>query len=887
MSSAAFRRLLARVRALFASRTLDDDFEREAEAHLALLAQEHIRRGMTADEARRAAAVEFGGVAALRERHRDARGLPAIDTIVQDLRYTFRTLRRDAAFTTFAILIVGLGIGASATIFSVVNAVLLRPLPFQDPGQLVWIRNDAGDGLSGATIQSGYIKELIDRTKSFSQISGYYAFYSGGGGTKLTGADGEPERVTGVPVSVNFFATLGVQAQLGAGFTPDQAAFPPRTVIITDRLWKRRFASDPGLVGRALTLDDRPVTVVGILPATFDFTTVFAPGSRVDLFFPLPPFDNRGMHQTGNALSAVARMKPGVSVERARAEVDAAMTQIKRDRPTWNTFNPRVTPLEEHVSGRVRPALFVLACAVAVVMLIVCANLSNLLVARTSARQKEMAVRAALGAGRGRLVRQMLTESLVLSGLGALLGLALAVGGTGVVSRLDAFDIPLLDTVRVDAVALAFITFVAVLTGIIFGLAPALQVPSVTMHGVLKETSRGTSGGRRVAWIRGALVVSEVAFACVLLVCAGLLIRSFLQVLDVNIGFHPERAAAVRIDRGPRGANQAQRNAHYGEVLRRVREVPGVESAGLSDVLPYGPNRSWSAGVKGRVYAKEDPPPDVFIRIVSDGYLKAMGIPLIAGRDFTEGDALAPGAKKVVLINQTLARTLFPNEDPIGKTLMYLDPEREVIGVVGDVRHLALEEGSGGEAYLPMRQTEDYASVELIVRSALPPASIASAIRGALTPIEPTFAVNELVMLQGLVDKAVSPRRFVVMLLAAFSAFALMLASLGIYGVISYTVDQRRQEMAIRLAFGASVRELRARIVMQTMRLAAVGMIIGFSVAWIAARAIGGLLFNVTATDPITFAAMLGVLTVVAVMAGYLPARRVSRIDPAVALRAS
>jgi predicted permease len=885
MSNAALRRFLSRVRALFASRTLDDDFEREAEAHLALLAQEHVRRGMTADEARRAAAVEFGGVAALRERHRDMRGLPAIDTIVQDLRYTFRTLRRDAAFTTFAVLIVGLGIGASATIFSVVNAVLLRPLPFQDPGQLVWIRNDAGDGLSGATIQSGYIKELIDRTHSFSQISGYYAFYSGGGGTKLTGADGEPERVTGVPVSVNFFATLGVQPQLGAGFPPDQAAFPPRTVVITDRLWKRRFASDPGLVGRALTLDDRPVTVVGILPSTFDFATVFSPGGRVDLFFPLPPFDNRGMHQTGNALSAVARMKPGVSVERARAEIDAAMTQIKRDRPTWNTFNPRVTPLEEHVSGRVRPALFVLACAVAVVMLIVCANLSNLLVARTSARQKEMAVRVALGAGRGRLVRQMLTESLVLSGLGALLGLALAVGGTSVVSRLDAFDIPLLDTVRVDAVALAFITFVAALTGIAVGLAPALQVPSVAVHGVLKESSRGTSGGRRVAWIRGALVVSEVAFACVLLVCAGLLIRSFLQVLDVNIGFHPERAAAVRIDRGPRGANQAQRNAHYGEVLRRVRAVSGVEGAGLSDVLPYGPNRSWSAGVKGRVYTEEDPPPDVFIRIVSDGYLKAMGIPLIAGRDFTEGDA--PGAKKVVLINQTLARTLFPNEDPIGKTLIYLDPEREVIGVVGDVRHLALEEGSGGEAYLPMRQTEDYASVELIVRSALPPASIASAIRGALTPIEPTFAVSELVMLQGLVDKAVSPRRFVVMLLACFSAFALALASLGIYGVISYTVDQRRQEMAIRLALGASVGELRARIVRQTLRLAAVGMIIGFSVAWIAARAIGGLLFNVTAADPITFAGMLATLTVVAGVAGYLPARRVSRIDPAVALRAS
>ena len=370
-----------------------------------------------------------------------------------------------------------------------------------------------------------------------------------------------------------------------------------------------------------------------------------------------------------------------------------------------------------------------------------------------------------------------------------------------------------------------------------------------------------------------------------LLVCAGLLIRSFLQVLDVNIGFQPERAAALRIDRGPRGANQAQRNAHYSEVLRRVRALPGVEGAGLSDVLPYGHNRSWNVGAKGRVYTKEDPPPDVFVRIVSDGYRKAMGIPMIAGRDFTESDT--EGTKRVMLINQTLARTLFPGEDPIGKTIIYVDPEREVIGVVGDVRHLALEEDSGAEIYLPIRQTDDYASVDLIVRSSLPSSAIASAVRGALTPIEPSLAVNEMVTLSGLVDKAVSPRRFVVLLLGGFSAFALMLASLGIYGVISYTVDQRGQEMAIRLALGASVRELRMRIVVQTFRLAAVGMIIGFSVAWIAARAIGGLLFNVTTADPITFVGMLAVLTAVAALAGYLPARRVSKIDPAVALRAS
>jgi len=423
-----------------------------------------------------------------------------------------------------------------------------------------------------------------------------------------------------------------------------------------------------------------------------------------------------------------------------------------------------------------------------------------------------------------------------------------------------------------------------VLTGLVFGLLPALQVPAGAVHDSMKDATRGSSGGKRHNWIRAALVISEIAFACVLLVGAGLLIRSFLRVLDVNLGFRPERAAALRIDASSQYSTQARRNAYYDEALRLVKSVPGIDAAGLTDVLPLGHNRSWSAGAKDQVYSRDHPPPDVFVRIVSDGYLKAMGIPLLAGRDLTERDNAS--GKPVMLINETLARTLWRGRDPIGQTATYVDVDRQVAGVVGDVRHLALEQGSGCEMYLPIRQTNDYFSVDLVVRTSLPPAALAPAVRAALKPIEPNLPANEFRTLQQLVDKAVSPRRFVVLLLAGFAAFALILASLGIYGVISYSVNQRTQEIGIRMALGASAGDLQARIILQTLGLAAIGMLIGVTASWILTRALSGLLFGVTSTDPVTFLGMLIILTVVASAAGYFPARRASQVDPIAALRA-
>jgi predicted permease len=805
----------------------------------------------------------------------------ALDTLLRDVRYSLRSLRRDAGFSAFVILIAGLGIGASSTVFSVVNTLVLRPLPFTDPGQLVWVTNRDISGLSGQTTQVRHMLDLRERTRTLSALAGYMAFY--GVGDHLLSGRGEPERLSGVPVSDNFFQVLGVRPAIGREFNTAEGTWNgPKAVMLTDGLWRRRFAADPAIVGTALTLNDESYTVVGVMPPSFDFAAVFAPGSRVDLFFPFPLSDET--NRWGNTMAMIGRLGPGASPERAHAEIRTLAAQITREHPERNSFEGNVRPLADHVKGRTRLALWVLAGAVGMVMLIVCANLSNLLLARMASRQKEIAIRSALGAGRRRLVAQMLTEGIVLSSGGALLGIALAITGTRLLAGLDAVSIPLLATVRVDPTTLGFTLAMAVLTGIVFGLAPALHARGAALHDALKDATRGSTEGRQRARVRHALVVSEVAFACVLLVGAGLLIRSLIQVLDVDMGFDPTRAVTVRVDPDNRYSTQAQQNAYVDELLRRVMAIPGVESAGISDALPLGRNRTWGARAKGVTYERGRGP-TAFVRVVSEGYPAALGVPLRAGRDFTPADG--PDTLPVMLVNETMARTVWPGEDPIGKVV--LGPcakERTVVGVVGDVRHLALEQASGNEMYMPMRQCRDWSSFDLVVRSSLPPAALTSGVRAALAPIAPNLPGSEFRPLQALVDKSVSPRRFLVLLLGGFAAFALLLASLGIYALISYSVNQRTQEIGIRMAVGASAREVRSGIIAQTLRLAAIGTAIGAATSWALAQSVSGLLYGITATDPVTFIVMVGVLVAVATIAGYLPARRASRIDPMVALRA-
>jgi predicted permease len=797
----------------------------------------------------------------------------------QDLRYTFRALRRDAGMTAFIILIAGFGIGASSTVFSVVNTLLLRPLPFVEPEQLVWIANRDVAGLSGQTTQVGHMVDLRERTQSLSALAGFFAFY--GVGDNVLSGRGEPERLNGVPVSGNFFQVLGVQPLLGRVFTAEESQWNgPRAVLLSHGLWQRRFASNPAIVGTALTLNDEPHTVVGVLPDAFDFGSVFAPGSRFDLYFPFPL--SQETNRWGNTMAMIGRLERGWSAPAAQAELRTLAAQISKEHPERNSFEGHVKPLAEQVSGRMRLAVWVLAGAVGVVMLIVCANLSNLLLARTASRHKEMAIRSALGAGRRRLMVQMLTEGVVLSFSGAALGFVLAIAGTRLLAQFEAVSIPLLATVQTDTPVLVFTLAMAGLTGILFGLAPALQARSATLHDALKDAARGSTENRSRRWVRGSLVVSEIAFACVLLVGAGLLIRSLIRVLEVDMGFESTRAATIRVDPDRGQDTRERQNAYADEVLRRVKSIPGVDAAGITDALPLGSNRTWGVRAKGVTYERGRAPL-AYVRVISDGYFAAMAIPLLKGRDLSEHDAMT--SEPVIVINDTMARALWAGQDPIGQIVLgACSPERRVVGVVGDVRHLALEQASGNEMYIPMRQCGDH-GWDLVFRSASAPAALAGSVRAALRPIAPNLTGNDFRTLQQIVDKSVSPRRFLVLLLTGFAAFALVLASLGIYGLISYTVNQRTQEIGIRMAIGASAREVQMRILLQTLRLAAIGMAVGAVTSWVLARGARGLLFEVSASDPGTFVLMLVVLMTVAAIAGYLPARRASRIDPMLALR--
>jgi len=853
----------------------DADLERELESDLELEEEEQRESGLSQGEARYAARRAFGNTTLIRDQTRSVWFGAWIESLMRDLSYGFRGMRRNAGSSVFAILIVGLGIGGASTVFSVVNALLLRPLPFREPGQLVWISN----GGTYST-QAEHFVDLRNKNHAFADLAGWSGYYRTGN-MELTGT-GEPERITGVPVTGNLFALLRVEPAIGRWFTKEECEgkySAPPAVILSNSFWRTRFASDPDVVGHALTLDGRPVTVVGVLPASFDFASVFAPGTPVDAFIPWPLADKT--KPQGNTMAVVGRLKPSVSISSAQAELTTLARQLESQHPERNGIKPRLVPLEKRVSGQTRPALVVLMCALGVVMLIVCANLSHLQMARMAARQKEMTMRAALGAGRLRLLRQILTESVVLSCCGAALGLVLTIAGTRALAHLNTVELPLLAAIRVDGSTLEFTMLAAVISGVLFGLAPALHVSKNRLRNGLQGTGRESTGSREHGWFRDGLVISQFGLACVLLVGAALLMESFLHVLDVNLGFEPGRAAALRIDPSFRISSYAQQNAFIDQVLDRTRAIPGVVAAGIADVLPLDGDRSWQIGARGQVYDKNNHP-EAYIRMVTDGYFDALGVPLKAEREFSASDRATSEA--VVIVNESLARTLWPGQNAVGQMITQ-DGGRRVIGVVGDVHHGGPERLGGNEAYLPMRQTGDYAAMHLVVRTTLPPSSLATGIKLALRPIDPNLPVTDFQTLQGLVDKVVSPRRFLVILLSWFAGFALLLASLGIYALISYSVHQRTKEIGVRMALGASSWLVRRGVLGRTLRLALAGVALGTLGSFLMSRWIESLLFGTTATNPAVFSGVSLILCAVALLAAYVPARRASRIDPMRALR--
>jgi predicted permease len=876
------RQALNRLRAFFRKELMDTDLDAEMAAHLELAIEENLKRGMPAEEARRQALIRFGGLEQAKERHREARGLPVVDILVQDLRYAFRTLRRDRPFTLIAVMILALGIGANIVVFSVVNTILLRPLPFRDPQQLVRIvEKNPKSGESSMTYTADATQDFQQQNRSFQSVSGYFAF-TGPDNFKLIGKD-QPLPVTGILVAEGFFQTLGVEPSLGRLFRPEEFLQHAQPVTLLSYVfWKRQLGGDRSIIGQAINLSGAPVTVVGVLPETFDFGSVFSPGAKVDLFTPYVMDDFR---DDGNDLALIGRLKPGVSLAAAQSEADQLFPQFyfeHKHPEAGKPYTGQLTGLKEYVSGKLRRSLIVLWCAVGLILMIVCVNLSNLSLSRAAARAKEFAIRSAVGAGRGRLIRQLLTESMLLSMAGGSLGLALAFVMIRYLAHQGSIALPLLSSLRVDLVALAWTLLVATGSAVLFGLVPALRMSSWNMQDALKESGHGTTESRRHDRVRAVLVVSEVALASILLVGAGLLLRSFLRVLDVDLGFEPSRAAAISVDYAD-GDSPEKRAAIWQEIVRRASMIPSVEAAGISDNLPMSRNRSWGIRAKGGDYdgGKFQ---GVFVYIVSPGYLKAIGMRLIKGRDISWVDA--PKSEKVVIINETVARKLWPGQDPIGRIAEAGGGDARVIGVIADVHETNAEDGAGWQMYLPASQFGPEGAY-LVLRSKLPPAALAPSVTRTLRQFNPGQPATEFKPIQNLVDHATSPRRFFMLLVSIFAGLGLLLASLGIYGVVSYSVTRQTQEIGIRMALGASQGHVLLRVLTRTMRLTLAGIALGIVASFVVARLIAALLFGTTPTDPLTFGGMTALLCAVALLAGFVPAHRASRIDPMIALRSN
>ncbi len=871
------------------------DVEDELRFHLESNIEELLRQGLSPEQACKQAERGFGDMRALihtgrrmgEKRERRKRLADYWSDAAQDLRYTFRTLRRERGFAAVCIVILALAIGANVAVFSVVNTLLLRPLPFPHAGELVWIAPPPGPcGISCATFSSDAYEEFRAMNRTYQDVTGYEAFTTPDN-LRLMGR-GEPLPATSIMVIGNFFQVLGVRPAMGRLFTAEEASPGPHPVaLLTDAYWRHQFAADPDIVGKAINLSGIQTTVVGVLPPSFDFGAVFSPGSKVDLFTPLDLDKER---LWGNVTTLIARLKPGVTIPQALQDGNRVAPDIYQSVKFPETkgrykgaFLPH--PLKDYVTGKLRRSLIALWSAVGVILLIACVNLSNLLLSRAAARAREFAVRGALGASRGRIVRQLLMESLVLSGAGALLGLGLAAAFISWLAHQSSVALPLLSTLRIDTQARAWTVLVAACAAFAFGLIPALKIASGNLQEVLKDAGLGAGMGRKQQRIRSVLVVTEVALACMLLVSAGLLLRSFLKVLDVDLGFQPDHAASIQVDYEESGKTPEDRGAHrmaiFQRIIERVTAVPGVEAAGIVDFLPLGPNREWDAPVPQGKKEAEGAWPAPLVYVVTPGFVRAMGMRL-HGRDFTWADG--PRGERVVMINASAARIYWPGEDAVGKILMRDKEADRVVGVIDDVHEESVETANGAQIYYPAsQQTPDWA--QLVVRTKLPPASLGSSILRALRELNPNQPAAELKPIRTIVDHAVSPRRFVMILVGAFAVLGLVLATLGIYGVISYSVARQTQEIGVRMALGAGAARIQRGVLFSTLRLAIAGVLAGIAGCLASTRLIASLLFATSPWDARVYAAIIALLIGVALFAGYLPARRASRVDPLRSLR--
>ncbi len=800
-------------------------------------------------------------------------------------------LLKNPGFTLIAIITLALGIGANTAIFSVVNNLLLRPLPYSNSERLaiIWTHSP-GANVAQDWPSPGQFSAIKSENSVFEALA-----LAQGSNVILTGQTA-PERLGAVRASSAVFPLLGAQAMLGRVFLPEEdTPDKPLTVILSYGLWQRRFGGDPKVIGQSLTINGRSYTVVGVMPQDFTLGYEVMPTvgavSQAELLLPLPLSVDRMNNHGDENYNVLARLKPGATIEQAQAELNLVARRLEQQRPenypASRRFSYSVRPLLEQVVGDVRKALLILLGAVGCVLLIACANVANLLLARAATREKEMAIRTAIGAGRWRVMRQLLTESVLLAFAGGAAGLLLAVWGLAGLRWLNPGNIPRLSAIAIDGRALAFTSAVVLLTGILFGLAPALRSSQVSLGETLKEGGRSLSGGHHR--LRNLLVVAEIALSLVLLIGAGLLIRSFIRVQQVEPGFAPQNVLSMRLALvGPAYSDEARRVSFYQQLWERVRGLPGVESAGGASVLPLTGGIGWgSITIEGYNPSSGQSMIQADQRVASVGYFETMKVPLISGRFFTEQDAKE--SAQVVIVDENMARSYWPNTDPVGKRLKRGDanstaPWLTVAGVVANVKQYALDTDSRVALYTPHLQSGS-GSLSIVARTTTDPVSVAGAITREARTIDPNLPVYDVKTMEQWLAESLARRRFAMLSLGLFALVAMLLAAVGIYGVMSYSVAQRTREIGIRVALGAQTRNVLKLVISQGMLLAGVGVGAGLIAAFAITRVMASLLFGVGATDPLTFAAIALLLASVALLACWIPARRAANVDPMIALR--
>jgi predicted permease len=875
--------VLYRLRALIRRTAVEDEMDEELRFHFELQVEKHVGSGLTRVEAERRARMEFGAVESMKEGCREARGVTAIETTGQDVRYAVRVLRKSPAFTVIAAMTLALGIGANTAIFSVIEAVILRALPYKQPGRLVV----STDGITYSAFQL-----WKSQSRAFEDMAVYYRNF-GRSRVTLTGAS-EPESVQGGFVSSNFFPLMGIAPMRGRWFTSDEEVRHERVIVLSYGLWMRRFGGSSDAVGRTLQIDGTNSQVIGVMPATFQFPArdvqFWAPITTNRYWSEAPLIDlehNRGYWARWEA---VARLKSAVIMDQAQAELSAINTRLQREAPDPNRLtNISVVPLRVELSANTRLAIYVLFAAVCCVLLIACSNVANLLLARGAGREREMAVRTALGAGRWRLVRQLLTESAVLALLSGGLGLLLAALGIRALAAYAPSDIYRLDEASIDVGVLVFAVAVSLVAAVLCGLAPAWTIARSDPNDSLKSGTRGAAGSMGLTRTRGALIVLEFALSVVLLTGAGLLVRSFLAVEAVDPGFRPERVMTMQIT-FPEGTSDATRRELDELTIARVRAIPGVCAVGAINGL-LDDEQPADFGVRAVEGHAPEPrtawAPFTWNNIRGD-FFPAMGARLLRGRFFNEQDGI--DSPLVVVIDESMARRFWLHEDPVGKRFKGFDKRGRndewatVIGVVEDMRRYGREHNPAAHAYEWYKQSGRIPS-DLVVRTAGDPKTLPATLRSVVRGLDRTAILSPVRTVEQELSDQLAPRRFQTWLLSLFSLMAVVLASVGIYGVMHYSVAQRTHEIGIRMALGARPGNVVRMVIGQGISLAVIGLAAGLVGAWWLTRLVSNLLFGVTATDPVTFGAVAILLTVVAILASSIPALRAARVDPLSALR--